>query len=59
MKFETENLSNKYIDAIGEIIPAVVTETIDKDGNFKNVIDFDKLKTLLDVQGGGYCGAGR
>ena len=41
------DLTQRNIEVIGELLPSVVTETRDENGNVKHVIDFDLLRQEL------------
>lgn len=47
MRFETEALSQKNVEKIGELFPNCITETKDENGKIKKAIDFEMLKQLL------------
>ena len=47
MRMESIDLTTKNIEKIGELFPNCITETIDKNGKPKKVINFDILKQML------------
>jgi len=47
MKFETDDLSQKNVEKIGELFPNCITETKDENGKLKKAIDFEMLKQML------------
>ena len=50
LNMQTPDLVDKNIEQIAKLFPSVITETIDKDGNIKQAVDFDLLRqSLSDV----------
>nr|BFF06872.1 hypothetical protein GCM10023233_18410 [Brevibacterium otitidis] len=47
MRMTSPNLTRANIDKIAELLPNVVTESIDSDGNLTRAIDFDLLRQEL------------
>lgn len=47
MRMESIDITTKNIEKIGELFPNCITETIDKNGKPKKVINFDMLKQML------------
>ncbi|QGN58088.1 site-specific DNA-methyltransferase [Nostocoides sp. HKS02] len=47
LKMHSPDLTQRNIDAIADLFPAVVTETLDADGNPLRTIDFDALRQEL------------
>ena len=47
MRMESVDLTTKNIEKIGKLFPNCITETIDKNGKPKKVINFDILKQML------------
>jgi adenine-specific DNA-methyltransferase len=47
LKMHSSDLTQRNIDAIADLFPAVVTETLDADGNPLRTIDFDALRQEL------------
>lgn len=56
MKMETTSEFEKNIDKISDLFPSCITETRNKNGQLKKVINFEKLHNLLSpalIEGGG------
>lgn len=47
LKMHSPNLTERNIDAIAELFPTVVTESLDADGNPIRAVDFDALRQEL------------
>jgi adenine-specific DNA-methyltransferase len=47
LKMHSPDLSQHNIDAIAELFPTIVTETVDADGNLRRAVDFDALRQEL------------
>ena len=47
LKMHSPDLTQRNIDAIAELFPTVVTETVDADGNPVRAVDFDALRQEL------------
>lgn len=47
LKMHSPDLTQRNIDAIAELLPAVITETLDADGNPVRAVDFDALRQEL------------
>lgn len=47
LKMHSPDLTERNIDKIAELFPAVVTETLDADGNPVRAVDFDLLRQEL------------
>lgn len=47
LKMHSPDLTQRNIDAIAELFPTVITETLDVDGNAVRAVDFDALRQEL------------
>lgn len=47
LKMHSPHLAEQNIEKIGELFPAVITETLDDDGNLVRAVDFDLLRQEL------------
>lgn len=47
LKMHSPDLTQRNIDAIAELFPTVITETVDADGNPTRAVDFDALRQEL------------
>lgn len=47
MRMESVDLTTQNIEKIGELFPNCITETVDKNGSLRKVINFELLKQML------------